>query len=169
METLFQSHLFKVVKKFIKGRSGQDLERHVILHPGAVVLLPVLPDGRLVFVKQPRVAVDETLIELPAGTLEPNEPPIETARRELIEETGYVASYLEEILTFYSSPGIMREKMHLFLAKELVPGPSHPEDGELIEPLCLEMSQALAMIESGEIKDAKTILGLLWFKQSRKL
>ncbi|MDR1964884.1 MAG: NUDIX hydrolase, partial [Planctomycetaceae bacterium] len=162
METLFTSRIFKVVKKMITGRSGLSLERHVVIHPGAVVILPILDDGRLVLIRQQRVAVDETLIELPAGTLEPNEQPLSTARRELIEETGYTAKTMTLIMTFFASPGFVREEMQLFKATDLIPGPTAMEDGEKIETLIVDLPQALQMITDGQIKDAKTIIGLYW-------
>ncbi len=167
METLFTSRIFKVVKKIVTGRSGNQLERHVIVHPGAVVVLPVLDDGRIVLIKQYRVSIDGPLIELPAGTLEPNEEPLKTARRELIEETGYAAGAMRPILTFYSSPGIMKEEMHLFLGTQLVAGPTDMEDGEQIETLLVDFDQSLKMINNGEIKDGKTILALYWWNANR--
>ncbi len=167
METIFTSRIFKVVKKIVTGRSGKPLERHVILHPGAVAILPVLADGRFVLIKQYRVSIDGPLIEVPAGTLEPNEEPLITARRELIEETGYVAGTLTPIMKFYSSPGIMKEEMHLYLAEKLVAGPTDMEDGEQIETLLVEPDQAMKMIKTGEIKDAKTVIALLWWTAHR--
>ncbi|MDR1141702.1 MAG: NUDIX hydrolase [Planctomycetaceae bacterium] len=164
METLFTSRIFKVVKKMITGRSGALLERHIVVHPGAVVMLPVLDDGRIVLIRQHRVAVDETLIELPAGTLEPNELPIATARRELIEETGYTAKTITLITTFFTSPGFVQEKMYFFKATDLISGPTAMEDSEKIETLIVDLPHALNMIANGEIKDAKTIIGLYWLK-----
>jgi ADP-ribose pyrophosphatase len=117
-----------------------------------------------VLIRQHRIAVDETLIELPAGTLEANELPIVTARRELIEETGYTAKTMTSIMTFFTSPGFVHEEMYLFKATDLVLGPTAMEDGEKIETLILDLPQALKMITNGEIKDAKTIIGLYWLK-----
>ena len=161
-DTLFTSRVFTVVKKIITGRSGKQLERHIVVHPGAVVILPILGDGRIVLIRQPRVAVDCNLVELPAGTLEPKEPPIATARRELIEETGYTATNVTPVMSFFTSPGFMKEEMPLFKATGLIPGPTDMEDGEKIESMIVSLSEALNMIERGEIKDAKTIIGLYW-------
>lgn len=167
MDILFAGHIFKVVRKFVTGHSGEQLERHVILHPGAVAVIPVLENGDLVLIRQYRVAVDAYLLELPAGTLEPDEPPIDTARRELLEETGYAASSLVPLTCFFSSPGIMREEMHLFLATHLVAGPTNLEDGEDIEKVIIPLEQAVEKVFAGEIKDAKTIIGLLWYARRR--
>jgi ADP-ribose pyrophosphatase len=163
-ETLFTSKLFKVVKTFITGRSGKRLERHIIVHPGAVAVLPILNDGRIVLIRQQRVAAGGEIIEIPAGTLEPNEPPISTARRELIEETGYVASTLTPVFDFFCSPGFVQEKMHLFLATNLIAGPTALEDGENINTFIVTPDEAMQMISRGEINDAKTLVALLWHK-----
>jgi len=162
-EILFQSKLYRIEKTWQTGRSGQQLERHVIVHPGAVGILPLLDDGRVVLLRQYRVAVDAYLIELPAGTLEPGEEPIVTARRELIEETGYTAGKMEPLITFYSSPGILRERLHLFVATNLTPGESALEDGEDIELFIAEWDEIRDLIARGEITDAKTLIGLLHY------
>ncbi|MDR3108519.1 MAG: NUDIX hydrolase [Planctomycetaceae bacterium] len=166
MEDIFTSRIFKVVRKFVVGRSGAKLARDVIVHPGAVVILPLLDDGQVVLLRQFRVSVEERLIELPAGTLEPPELPYETARRELLEETGYTAGSLVEASHFYSSPGILRETMHLFVAKDLIAGPTNLEDGEDIEVFTVPLEKAVDMVYSGEIKDSKTIIGVLWYWNS---
>jgi len=163
MDILFASKLFNVVRRFQTGHSGNPLERHLILHPGAITVLPILDDGRVVLVKQYRIAVEKYLIELPAGTREPNEEPIITAGRELIEETGFTAGNIEPLTVFYSSPGILHEEMHLFLATDLKPGPSHLEDGEDIQVLLADWTEVRQKIFSGEIQDAKTLVGLLWY------
>ena len=161
-ETIFSGRIFDVVKKFITDKSGRKLERHVVVHPGAVVILPILSDGRIVLVRQHRVAVEEDLIELPAGTLEAGEEPVATARRELMEETGYRADSLIPVMKFYTSPGFVKEEMRLYKATELTAGPTALEDDEKIEPLLVDLPHAMRMIQSGEIRDAKTIVGLLW-------
>jgi ADP-ribose pyrophosphatase len=107
--------------------------------------------------------VDEVLIELPAGTIEPGEAPTTTARRELMEETGYRANELVPILKFYTSPGFVKEEMRLFKATKLTAGPTSLDEDEKIEPLLVDLPQAVKMIHSGEIRDAKTIVGLLWY------
>jgi len=159
-EILFQSRLFRIEKRFQTGRSGKQLERHVIVHPGAVGILPILDDGRVVLLRQYRVAVDSYLIEIPAGTLEPNEEPIKTAHRELIEETGYRADKIEPLITIYSSPGILREKLHIFTATGLTPGDTALEDGEDIQLLIVTWDEIRGMLSRGEISDAKTLAGL---------
>jgi ADP-ribose pyrophosphatase len=166
MEILYTSRIFKVVRKFITNRSGTQLERHIVVHPGAVVILPILSDGRVVLIRQSRVAVDEDdLIELPAGTIEPGEEPLVTARRELMEETGYRAGELIPIMKFYTSPGFVKEEMRLYKATKLTAGPMALDEDEKIEPLLVEVPHAMKMVFSGAIRDAKTIIGLLWYNQ----
>jgi ADP-ribose pyrophosphatase len=144
-----------------------DPDRAVIRHPGAVVLIPVLPDGKICLIKNFRVSIQKTLIELPAGTLEKGELPEATAHRELIEETGYRAGNVELIHTFFPSPGILDEKMYLYVASQLVPGEAAREEGEQIENLVVELSEALEWIDQGQIIDAKTIAGLLlWHRRT---
>jgi ADP-ribose pyrophosphatase len=161
---LFQGCRFRVERAVQVTPDGVEHVREVVRHPGAVVILPVLDDGRLCFVRNYRVAVDQTLIELPAGTLEPGEDPVETAVRELAEETGYRARRIEHLLTFCMSPGILDERMHLFLAEQLRPGPMALEPGEDIQPMLCTWQESLDMVERGEIRDAKTLVGLLYYR-----
>ena len=167
MDTIYTSRIFKVVKKFITSKSGKQMERHIIVHPGAVVVLPILPDGRIVLIRQHRIAVEENLVELPAGTMEAGEEPMITARRELMEETGYRANKLTPLLTFYTSPGFVKEEMRLFKATGLTAGPTAQDDDEKIELFLADLPKAIKMIHSGEIRDAKPIIGLLWYNQQR--
>ena len=130
-----------------------------------MTILPLLSDGQICLIRNLRVAVDETLIELPAGTREQDEPQLETARRELIEETGYRAGQIEKLTDFYLSPGILDERMHLYLATELSAGDADREVGEEIANLVVSFDAALDMIGDGRIRDAKTIVGLLYYQR----
>ena len=160
---LFEGRRFRVERAIQVSPDGSRHVREVVRHPGAVVILPLLDDGRVCFVKNYRVAVKETLIELPAGTLEPNEDPAATAIRELAEETGYRAGHMRHLITFCMSPGILDEQMHLFLAEALQPGPMALEAGEDIQVLECTWEEALAMSRQGEIRDAKTLVALLYY------
>jgi ADP-ribose pyrophosphatase len=159
---LFQGRRFRVERHVEIGPDGREHAWEFVRHPGAAVILPLLDDGRLCLVRNSRPAVRETVIELPAGTLEPGEDPAETARRELAEETGYRAGRIEHLTSFYSSPGIFDEKMHLYLARDLTAGPMSLDPGEQLEPLLCSWEEALAMIHRGEIHDGKTLAGLLY-------
>jgi ADP-ribose pyrophosphatase len=121
----------------------------------------LIDENRVCLIRSRRLTVGETLVELPAGTREPNEPPHETARRELAEETGYRAERFEELVSFYPSPGISNERMWLYSAHGLTPGEPKREPNEEIENLVMTWGEALAMVERGEIRDGKTLVALL--------
>ena len=148
--------------------SGFTIRREVVRHPGAVTILPLVDTDHVCLIKNYRVAVARTLIELPAGTLEPGEDPLETARRELTEETGYRAARLELLHTFFLSPGILDERMYLFLASELTAGNAQREVCEEIENLVVSWNEAIAGVMQRQIEDAKTIVGLLFFDALRR-
>jgi ADP-ribose pyrophosphatase len=161
-EVLLSTPKFRVVREVITSERGRTKTRDVIRHPGACVIVPLLDDGRVCLIRNWRIAAGQTLIELPAGTLEPPEPPEVTAERELIEETGYRAKRIQFLHAFFLSPGILDEKMHLYLATGLTEGETAREEGEEIENWLVPFEEAVAMIFRGEIQDAKTIVGLLW-------
>jgi ADP-ribose pyrophosphatase len=145
---------------------GSVIKRDMIFHPGAVVILPLLGADRVVLLRNHRFVIGETLWELPAGTVEPNEPLEECAKRELAEETGYTADTWTSLGYLYASPGVLDEKLHLFAAQNLTPGAMRPEADEELEPVVLDFAEAVRMCVSGEIKDAKTITALLlWEKR----
>lgn len=144
------------------SKSGKPYRHDIITHPGAVVILPFLDEKTILLIKNYRVAIDEHLYELPAGTLEKDEAPELTATRELLEETGYQAKTMTKALDFYSTPGFTNELLHGFIAKDLIFNGQELEDSEQIEVIPTPFSQALSMIQSGEIKDAKSILLLLY-------
>ena len=159
---LLSAARFRVVRRSWPATDGSVRVRETIQHPGAVVILPLLADGRVCLIRNERIAVCETLIELPAGTLDPQEDPLDTARRELIEETGYRAEHFTKIGDWLMSPGILNERMHVYVATGLTPGPTALEPGESIQPCVVAWSEALEMIRSGEIRDAKTVAALLY-------
>jgi len=161
-DLLLTTSKFRVVRESVTSDGGRTKTREIIRHPGACVIVPRLDDGRVCLIRNWRIAAGQTLIELPAGTLEPPEPPHVAAERELIEETGYRAQKIEFLHAFFLSPGILDEKMHLYVATGLTAGETAREEGEEIESLLVPWDEAIAMIFRGEIQDAKTIVGLLW-------
>jgi ADP-ribose pyrophosphatase len=147
---------------------GKTIRRDVVLHPGAVVILPILDSDRIVLLRNHRFAIGETLWEVPAGTLEPGEPLQTCAERELAEETGYVAAKWRSLGYLYASPGVMDEKLHLFVAQELTEGTAQPEPDEQLQPVIMRFDEAIRMCLAGEIKDAKTITSLLLWEKMAK-
>jgi ADP-ribose pyrophosphatase len=147
---------------FPNGTTG-DLE--MVRHPGASAVVPFLdpPDARnprLLLIRQFRHAAGSYLYEIPAGRLDPGEPPEACAMRELREETGYSAESVELLTTFYTTPGFTDERIHLFMATGLSSGNATPESDEILEPVSVPMAEALRMISSGEIIDGKSMLGI---------
>jgi ADP-ribose diphosphatase len=136
-------------------------QREVVHHFGSAVIIPVFDDGTVMLVKQYRHPAVRYLLEAPAGTLGDGEPPEVGAARELEEELGLVATRLEKLSEFFVSPGFLEEKMHVYLATGLTEGTQFLDDDEVLEIVRLPIAEALEMITSGEIQDAKTIIGLM--------
>jgi len=148
---------------------SEPVIKHVVEHPGAVAIIPLLDNDRVCLIRNERLAVGKILIELPAGTLEPSESPQVTAERELQEETGYRSGDWHELSGFFMSPGILNERMHLLVARDLTPGPPAREVDEEIENLVVEWDEAVAMCLRGEIEDAKSLAGILIWDRLRAL
>lgn len=161
-EILLETRRFRVLRRKQVLPDGRQHSREVIDHPGAVGIVPMVDDDHVCLIRNYRLAVSRWLIEIPAGTLEPGEPPLDTAARELIEETGYRAAKLTPLCELLFSPGILHERMHLFLATQLTAGETKLEVGEQIERLIVPWEESLEMIRRGEIEDAKTVAALLF-------
>jgi ADP-ribose pyrophosphatase len=143
--------------------SGKTTTRDIVDHPGAVAIVPILDDGRILLVKQYRYSAGKDILEIPAGTLEAGEAPDTCARRELSEETGYTAGSMKKILTMYMAPGYSNEVIHLYFATQLKQGTTHTEDDEDITVEAYGADELLEMMEKNKIEDAKTIAGVLSF------
>jgi len=165
LETLWETTRFKVVKQTLTRPDGRSASVEYVVHPGSVAILPLVDDDHLCLIRSRRLTVGQTLIEVPAGTREPGENPLETARRELEEETGYRADHWEELVQFYASPGILSERMVVYVASRLTPGDPRREANEEIENLVLSWDEALAMLDRGEIVDGKTMIALLTYRR----
>ena len=164
--TLYRGRIIRLDLETLEVR-GRRIVRETIHHPGAVVIVPVLPGRRLVFVRQYRRSVQRFLLELPAGTLERGERRDACARRELIEETGWRAGRLRRIGQFFAAPGVISEQLTVFVATDLRLETACPEPDESVTPVILSVSQALAKIRSGAICDAKSIIGVLFAERAK--
>ena len=138
-------------------------KREIVEHPGGVAIIAVDSDGKIPIVKQFRKAAEDYLLEIPAGKLEHGEQPIDTAKRELLEETGYTADNLEKLTSFYSSPGFTNEIIHIFVAQNLTSGEAKPDEDEYIEVEKYSIEELKQMIEDKEIKDSKSIIAILMY------
>jgi len=162
---LFDGVKFSVDRVEMTTADGQSVTREAVIHPGAVVVLPILDDGRIVMIRNQRFVVGEELYELCAGTLEEGEAPADCAGRELIEETGYRAGSIEKLCSFYTSPGFCNELIHAFVARGLehVGQQLEPTENITVEPL--PITDVLAMMQDGRLRDGKTMATLLYHQQ----
>lgn len=163
-ETVYQGRSFKIQRDVIERPSGPQVY-DTVHHIGAVAMVPVDTDGRILFVRQYRHAVRSRILELPAGTLEEGEPVEDTAQRELREEVGMAPGRLTKLADFFLAPGYSTERMHIFLAEDLRPESLPGDEDEELEIERLTLEEAFSAIRSGGIEDAKTMLGLFLYKE----
>lgn len=163
-ETVFRGRVFCVARHVAVEPGGVWVAREVVHHGGSAVILPRLDDARVVLIRQFRLPAAGFLWELPAGSLDRGETPLQAARRELAEETGYRTSCWRKLVEFFPSPGFLDEKMTLFLAQKLRAGTPAPESDEKIRVQPFSSAEWQDMIRSGQIRDAKTLVGLLYWQ-----
>jgi ADP-ribose pyrophosphatase len=164
---VYDGRVVKLRVDEIEVRSGLNVRREVVAHPGAVVIVPVDAEGRILWVRQHRWAAQRELLELPAGTLEPGEAPEETARRELIEEAGVAAATWQRLGGFFSAPGFCEEYLHAFLATDLTEEHADGDEDEDIEVVPLTLAESLALIDAGGVEDAKSLSAMLLYLRRR--
>ncbi len=164
-DKLYEGKLLNLRVDTVEIPDKKYSKREIVEHPGGVAIIPITNDNCIILVKQYRKAVERFLLEIPAGKLEINEEPRETAIRELKEETGFEAKKLEYLLEFYTSPGFSNEKIYLFLAADLIEGESNPDVGEFIDIEKHSIDDLVKMVERGEIVDSKTIIGINFAKK----
>jgi ADP-ribose pyrophosphatase len=165
----FTGRLIKVDLLNVRLDNGRDARREIVRHPGAVAVLCRRPDGRFVFVRQFRKPVESELLEIVAGTREPDEAPAVCARREVHEETGYKVVALKRLGGIYTAPGFCDERVEIFFAEIKLSGiQGCPDHDEQIELVCLDKKQIEAMLASGMIKDAKTLSAWTMYNLSRR-
>jgi len=159
---LYVGRLLQLHEDRVEMPDGSTAERVVVEHPGAVVIVPLDGHGNVLLVRQPRYAANrKEMLELPAGTREPNEEPEATARRELREETGFDTRDLIPLGGFFSAPGFLSEYLHLFAARDLFASKAEPDEDEFLSLQPTSLDNVSNLIRSGEIEDAKSIAGLL--------
>ena len=166
-QILFRGRKIQVALDTTAHPAGRTVQRDVVLHPGAAAILPLIDSQHICLVRNRRPIVDKTLWEIPAGTLEEGESPDAAAARELAEETGYQAREWKKLTEFFPSPGVLSERTHLYLARDLVSGQMHLERDEDLEPQILPWREALAWAFDGTIRDAKTLVALLLWDRLR--
>jgi ADP-ribose pyrophosphatase len=159
-ERIYEGRLVNLRQDAVMLSNGRKTTREVVEHPECVAIVAIESEDSVVMVRQFRKPVEGVLLEIPAGMIEPDEEPQECARRELKEETGYIAGNMERIGGFYSSPGYSTEFLHLFLATDLRRGSTRPEEDEIIEVVSVPWEQIPGLIVAGEVCDAKSIAGL---------
>jgi ADP-ribose pyrophosphatase len=161
-QTVYRGGLLHVKEDQVQLPNGHSARREYILHPGAVVIIPLLVNGDVVLERQFRYPLQRDLYELPAGKLDDGESPLVCGQRELLEETGYSAAKWQYVATIHPCIGYSNECMSLFLAQELTEG-AHQRDGdEFLEIFTLPLSEALEWVRTGRITDVKTVIGLFW-------
>ncbi|MBR2215847.1 MAG: NUDIX hydrolase [Selenomonadaceae bacterium] len=161
-EPVFDGVLLHVKRDTVSLPNGHEAVREWIKHPGASAVVPVLPDGRIILVRQFRYPVDKVTLEIPAGKLDaPGEDPLLCAQRELNEETGYTAAKWTKLTTIATTVGFSDEYIHLYAAEGLTPGKQHPDDDEFINVVKVDLAEAVAMTQDGRIFDAKSVAAIL--------
>ncbi len=161
-EEVFSGRLLTVLRDRVRLPDGREAEREHIAHPGAVAMIAVLDNGKLLFERQYRYPLHQVFLELPAGKIDPGEPALDTARRELREETGYKARSWRQLALMHPCIGYANEKIELFLAHGLSYVGHERDHEEFLEVVELSLADALAAVRDGEITDGKTIAGLFW-------
>lgn len=163
-QQIFAGKIIDVHLQKVKLPNGKESYREVVFHPGAVAIIPLTPDGKLIVVRQFRKALNRSIIEIPAGKLEKNEDPHACALRELREETGCTVEQLKKIVSFYTSPGFANEIIHLFLAENCIIGNNQLDEDEFVELVTVTLEEAKQLIAQQQIIDAKTILAVYYWE-----
>ncbi|HZK10953.1 MAG TPA: NUDIX hydrolase [Atribacterota bacterium] len=165
---IFRGKIINLRQDKVKLPDGRETIREIVEHPGAVVVLALTNDNKIVMIRQFRKPADEVLWELPAGKIEPGEDLKNCALRELEEETGYYPRKIKKLITFFSTPGFCNEKLTLFLAEDLEKRNKNEDADEFIEVELIKPNKALKLVQKNIIKDAKTIIGILFLVLSIK-
>ncbi|NRR29868.1 NUDIX hydrolase [Oxalobacteraceae bacterium] len=166
-EMVYEGHFLKVQRDEVALPDGKHTAREYILHPGAVVILPLLDDGRVLMERQFRYPLDQVFIEFPAGKIDPGEDPLSCAKRELEEETGYHATEWEFVTTIHNAIAYSDEHLDLYLARGLTAGDAKLDEGEFLEIFTASIDELLLWVREGRITDVKTVIGIFWLDKLR--
>ena len=165
VRNVFRGRVLTLNLERVQLPNGQVAELEIAHHPGGAAVVAIDAEGRVCLLRQFRHAAGGWLTELPAGKLDGGEPPLECARRELAEEAGVSARRWEKLGEFFSSPGVLTEVIHLFLAQDLEPADASPEEHEVLEASWVPLQEAMVLAASGRLQDAKSVIGLLWARE----
>ncbi len=165
---VYEGPVFRVRKHIVETMNGESV-RDIVEHSGGSILVAITDEGKVVMVRQYRKAFEKALLELPAGKADPGETPEVTAAREFTEETGYTAASVKPLLSFYPTCGYSSEDLYIFICRGLTAGETHWDDSECLEILEFDPDELIDMIMRNEIKDAKTIIGLLYARQAGEI
>ncbi|SMC19829.1 ADP-ribose pyrophosphatase [Andreprevotia lacus DSM 23236] len=164
-ERVFDGALLHINRDTVRLPDGGSATREYVVHPGAVMIIPVLPNGKLLMERQFRFPLNRVFIEFPAGKLDPNEDPLECGRRELLEETGYTASEWQYLGVIHPLISYSSEEIQVYLAKGLVAGEARLDEGEFLELIEMSLDELKAAVLDGRVTDGKTTTGIFWADQ----
>ncbi len=169
-EDIYDGHLLHVKRDMVKLPNGKEAVREWIRHPGASSVIPLLPDGRVILVRQYRYPVGQVTLEVPAGKLDaPDEDPVYCAERELAEETGYKAERITKLTTIATTVGFSNEYIHLYAAEGLTAGRQHTDEDEFINVVKVPLEEAVEMAKDGRIFDAKSVTSILLLAMQKNI
>ncbi len=163
-ETIYEGAILKLRKDKVTVINGESY-REIVEHRGGSVIVPIDEEGNVIMVRQFRKPVEKVILEVPAGKIDPGEDPLETAKRELEEETGISAKEITHLTDIYPSVGYSQETLYIYMATGLSYGQTHPDENEAIDIVKMPMEEAVKMVFDGKIKDAKSVVGLLMASQ----
>jgi ADP-ribose pyrophosphatase len=168
-ETIYNGKIINVQLDEVELPNGKTSKRELVYHPGAVAVIALTKEGRMLMVRQFRKPLERSIVEVPAGKLEKGENPEECARRELEEETGYRSENMSHVASFYTSPGFSDELIHLYFTDELTEGQQNTDDDEFVELMAVTLEEALELVRQKEIYDAKTVYAVQYWQLRKNL